>query len=377
MSRSLPRLLAIAVVGVFLVAVARFYHPRVGFSELIGLPEGEQSELPVLRTIPHADVPEFAAYDGQFYAQLALEPLLRDPAIDRAMDLAPYRTRRILFSWTAYLLGLGRPAWVLQAYALQNVLCWLILAYVLTRWLPPDSFRHVALWAACLFACGLMWSVRSSLLDGPSLLLIAIAIAAAERGYQLASAGILGAAGLGRETNLLASVGLRRPITRRDWLRGAVAVVLIALPLLLWQDYLWSIYRSTSVTRQNQLDWPLIVFVQKWRSVLFEVAGSSLFAAAGVAFCTVVSLTAQALYLLRRPRIDLPWWRVAFAYALLMLIVDRVVWDGYPGAVTRVLLPLTVGFNVLLDRETTREFWPWFIAGNLHVLPGVGLLGLW
>ena len=34
-----------------------------------------------------------------------------------------------------------------------------------------------------------------------------------------------------------------------------------------------------------------------------------------------------------------------------MLTVHKVVWDGYPGAVTRVTLPLVFGFNVLLARE--------------------------
>ena len=46
---------------------------------------------------------------GQFYVQLALDPLLRDPAIEQALDNFPYRSRRILFSWTAFLLDLGQP----------------------------------------------------------------------------------------------------------------------------------------------------------------------------------------------------------------------------------------------------------------------------
>ena len=86
------------------------------------------------------------------------------------MDLAPFRARRILFSWTAYALGLGRPAWILEAYALQNVVAWLMLALLLTRWLPPAApVAALALWIACLFSHGLLWSVRFALLDGPSL----------------------------------------------------------------------------------------------------------------------------------------------------------------------------------------------------------------
>jgi hypothetical protein len=34
-----------------------------------------------------------------------------------------------------------------------------------------------------------------------------------------------------------------------------------------------------------------------------------------------------------------------------------------------VLLPLTVGFNILLASEARpTRFWPWFVAGNLHLL---------
>src|SRR5207237_8147822 len=83
--------------------------------------------------------------------------------------LAPFRPRRSLFSWTAYVAGLGRPAWILEAYALQNVIAWLLLAVLLIRWMPPHTPRGLALWCACLLSHGLVWSVRFALLDGPSL----------------------------------------------------------------------------------------------------------------------------------------------------------------------------------------------------------------
>jgi len=52
----------------------------------------------------------------------------------------------------------------------------------------------------------------------------------------------------------------------------------------------------------------------------------------------------------------------------LALVLNRVLWDPHTGALTRVLLPLTVGFNLQLARERAATgFWPWFIAGNLHL----------
>jgi hypothetical protein len=64
-----------------------------------------------------------------------------------------------------------------------------------------------------------------------------------------------------------------------------------------------------------------------------------------------------------------PWWRVACVYAVMMLFLDPVLVAPLTGAITRVMLPLTVGFNILLAKEApATRFWPWFIAGNLHLL---------
>src|SRR5689334_21492255 len=117
--KSAYRCMALGLVIPFLWGMTRFYHPGYGFTALIGFPTAGPTEPPALQAIPHYQS-SLASYDGQFYAQRALDPLLRDASIDRGKDLAPFRARRILFSWTAYLLGLGRPAWILDAYALQN-----------------------------------------------------------------------------------------------------------------------------------------------------------------------------------------------------------------------------------------------------------------
>ena len=209
---------AIGLGLLLLTSVARLYQPQYGFTAMIRFAAPGTNELEALRAIPHYRHHPSLSYDGQFYAQLALDPLLRDPAIDRALDQPAYRARRILFSWTAWALGLGRPAWILTAYALQNVLFWVALAALMTRWLPPTTPRGLALWTACLFSHGLLTSVRMALLDGPSMLLIALAVALSERGRLFTAAALVGVAGLGRETNILASLGLPNPTGRRRWL---------------------------------------------------------------------------------------------------------------------------------------------------------------
>jgi hypothetical protein len=57
---------------------------------------------------------------------------------------------------------------------------------------------------------------------------------------------------------------------------------------------------------------------------------------------------------------------VGAAFAVLMAFVSQPVWEGYPGAFGRVLLPLCVAFNMLVPRGG--RWLPVVLAGNLTVL---------
>ena len=86
-------MLAIAYVAVaiaFLAVVASYYRPGGGFTAFIEFPAARHlGELPRVRRAPHVDEPAGGGYDGQFYAQLAVDPFVRDPEIDRALDNPP------------------------------------------------------------------------------------------------------------------------------------------------------------------------------------------------------------------------------------------------------------------------------------------------
>jgi hypothetical protein len=56
----------------------------------------------------------------------------------------------------------------------------------------------------------------------------------------------------------------------------------------------------------------------------------------------------------------------------MMALLGTSVWEGHPGAATRVLLPMGVAFAVLAVRE--RAGWGWLIAGGLTVFSGVEAL---
>jgi hypothetical protein len=243
--------------------------------------------------------------------------------------------------------------------------------------MAPTSGRGLALWTACLFSHGVLWSVRFALLDAPSLVLIACAVWAAEQRRSLVSAVIVGIAGLGRETNLLAAASQPMPRDLRSWGRVAVAAMIAALPLLLWEDYLRSIYRSTIFAGADQFMTPGAALTASLMRTWSATRAQGLLTADGLALGLMVSLVVQAAYVLVRRDYAAAWWRVAVPYVVLMLLLDRVLADPRTGAITRVMLPLTVAFNVLLATERRpARFWSWFVAGNLHVLSALTVMPL-
>jgi hypothetical protein len=140
--------------------------PGKGFTCLIffgGAPQVQR--IRELQSLDYYVDKDSYGYDAQYYAQIAVKPLLMSRDLQASMDNLPYRARRILFCWTAYLLGLGQPRLILQAYALQNVLCWLLLAWLLLRWFPPTNLGNLVRWGGTMFAWGLTMSVRSALME--------------------------------------------------------------------------------------------------------------------------------------------------------------------------------------------------------------------
>ena len=389
--RSLYVLICTVLVGYFLWIATQYYLPGKGFTCLIEFGGAPQlHRIRELRGVDYYVYRDSNGYDGQYYAQMAIKPLLRSRDLEHAVDNLPYRARRILFSWTAFVLGLGQPAWILQAYALQGIVAWLVLAWLLWRWFPPDSLNNLVRWAGTLFAWGMTMSVREALMDGPSLLLIAWGVALAEQGRRWASAGVLGVAGLGRETNLLAGLtllpsphwGIRParvsvrgpafsvfPIGGWEWReaartlgRGAVTV----LPLALWVGCLWYYYGVPSNTGEGNFGTPFAAFAGKWAGAIRELRLNGWDSSAKWTLLMLVSLSVQFLVIALRPQWPSLWWRIGAPFALLLVLLGPAPWDGFPGAAARIVLPLTLAFNVVLPRG--RWWWPVLLLGNLSAL---------
>lgn len=369
--RSPLRVAYLGCVALFLWCVAQFHHGETGFSSLISIGDVlSGSKVTALRQTPHYVYEHSSGYDGAYYVQLALYPTLNNPELTKAIDNLPYRARRILFCWAAWALGLGQPAWVVQAHALLNVICWLALAWVLLRWFPATGWHNFFRWGAVMFSHGVCMSVRNSLVDAPSLLLVALALRWFEDGRRSAGAVTLALAGLGKETSLLASAGLdvlwRQP---RTWWRTAVTVALIAMPLLAWMTYVRLKFGPAEDPGLGNFTLPLAGYWEKlqvsWHDALAADGAELSWATLGV----VIALAAQWIFFVVRWRPDDRWWRVGVGFAVMMTFLSTPVWEGYPGAATRVLLPMTLAFNVLVPRSP--RWWPLLIAGNLTVAASV------
>jgi hypothetical protein len=305
-------------------------------------------------------------YDGLYYAQLAYHPTLTSPELARALDTPAYRARRILAPALAYVLALGRPSWIVHVYSLLNPAAWLILAAVLWRLLPVREWRSWLAWAGVLFSTGALCSVRLALTDLVALTILAGALAYAERARGGLAAGIVAAAALARETSLLAIAG----VVQRPWVSWSNAwrITLAVMPLLIWVGYVSWVFGRSDPGWPNNFSTPLAGLAGK---VSADTRAVREHAASWIAWTTMLAtagLIVQAIFLATRPRLDDAWWRVGAVYALMMMTLGTAVWEGFPGAATRVLLPMTLAFNVVAARSRARL--AWLLAGNLAVLNG-------
>lgn len=359
----------------FLWIFGMFYIPDKGFTYLATIGDKWTDRLiPELKTMEVYMLPDSWGYDGMTYAQLAMVPDLRDPELAIAVDNLPYRARRILFCWTAWLAGGGDPEWALHAFTMQNGVAWLLLALLLFRWLPPVSFENFLRWFAILFSFGMCFSVRGSLVDGPSLLLIACGVALAEKGRPWLSAIVLGISGLGKETNIGAAVAMDLPSrsTVREWAGFIARGSLVVLPLALWTVYLWTLFGKGDAIGNRNFDLPLAAYFGKWQETLGEFAEGRISNPIRNTF-VLVSISAQFLFFALRPRWRDRWWRLGAVMSVLMLVIGGAVWEGHPSAATRVLLPMLLAFNLTLPRGL--RWGAVLVLGNLSILGSPYFLG--
>jgi hypothetical protein len=352
--------------------VAAKFNAASGFTSLIRFGETwENRRLDIAKALPIAVVPGSSGYDGQFYAELALDPLLRSPQLNQALDAPSYRARRILAPAVAAVLGLGNPWRTLQAYALLNGIAWFALAWILWKNTEALGWKGFARWVGCMFSLGVLDSVRQSLVDLPALLFLALAVDSSHRPTSARPTLWLALGALTKETSVLGALGIHcsPECLKIGWKRLLCSSAALLLPLLIWSVYVHQRFQGSQTTGGlGNFDWPLAGLFTQGTLALHEVMQGNWDGRYGFSLIAIVGLAVQAGVLWRTPRPASAWWRIGAAYSLLLLFLSFWVWSGY-WAACRAVLPLTVAFNLLLPAN--RWFWPLWIAGNLTLLHGV------
>jgi hypothetical protein len=269
-------------------------HVRYGGDIRALLCIGENFYLPaVFEEVPRAGP---AGYDGQQYAALATDPLLREFDTDKALDAPPYRATRILVPLLAWVLALGKPAAAIIAYQL---LCWclgLAAVFLVARWLAAEGRSP---WWALPLVCsaGLAATMIRSTPDAAALFLMLAALWLHARGRFTAALAVATAAVLAREISYLAVLAIVFAELRRRHVKRAAAFAFVPLvPFFGWQLYLKSVLGGALGIDSGRFTTPFAWVPEKLPEVFLgssiwwqEVFGLLAIAATTVAFILVAS----------------------------------------------------------------------------------------
>lgn len=379
-------MLGVAAFFLIFSAYQRNYSPAFGITKLLQVGwEFNDRGLAIYRTTPkYIDPASQWGFDGQFYAELALDPLLRDPQMTTALDNPPYRARRILLPWLAWVGGLGRPFWILNVYTALNLVFWIGYAFMLGRLFRPYGWRGLAGWTALLMTCGIIESMQGSLADFPGFVLMTAGLMLEGVG----GAGVLALAALAREPNIIGLLGIWD--YRSPWLATAkrnIRLALIAgLPCALWFTYVTMRFPPVDNTLAGgNFSWPLVGIMSKLGEISVQaISGEIIWREwytefytnyALHALLTIIATLTQCIYLLTHREWNSRIWRVGVIFVPYFLCINYFAWEDH-FTVTRHALAITLAFNLMLALRPRRSWLVWFLLGNCFVPYGIYQFGL-
>ncbi len=202
--------------------------------------------------------------DGQQFLALALDPLQLEPGTSAAVDNPIYRGKRLLYPLLAWLLGLGKPGFIVWTLGLINVACIGGAATVVACWAQLE--QRSPQWGLAVLALPAYWITLS--LNTADLLATTLMLSAALAWKQqrlTALWGSLSGALLTRETALLAWVATGvSALGERRW-RWLVPLALVPLPLWLYSAGLRARFPAVAdgALATLHFTWPLGGVVRK------------------------------------------------------------------------------------------------------------------
>ena len=370
LGRELPRYARVAILCLMAAIpigyVLKSYSSETKFSSLVFFGSKHFE-----RALPQVKVCEVAVtspygYDGQFYCQVATDPLLLNPdALRTALDIPAYRATRIFVPWLAYIGGAGHPCAIVQAYALADVCFWLLLLFGMAHFLQARTTQDFLCIFAAVMTSGVLFAVHRSLVDLPAATLAFYAASLSGGGAIAAAVMML----LAKETYFLALPAVCWP-ARKNLREVAIRLaVVLALPAA-WYLYAHLRLGFSPLDRPNT-SWPgtgLADYLGRaWHEwypnrILSPRLSQQMFAP--------ISLLVQMCYLLVWRDAKSPYWRmgIGFAFAYLLLspnvFVDQL-------SFTRDMIPLALAFNIAMMKAKGWRFAAWFVAGNIGLYSGL------
>ncbi len=337
---------------------ARFKRDRMKVEELVGVPAGENG------------------YDGQFYAAMATDPLLRDPDTRRSIDAPAYRGRRMLVPAAAWLVALGDKGRAVTVYV---VLCWVLAlpaAAVVGRWLVEDQASP--LWTlTALFSLGVAASVTRATPDAAAAALIMAALWVDRTRRGGVALALAAAATLARETSILACAALALVAWREG--RRRWAALYLAVPAALLGGWALLVQRTVSLGRvvaggSANLGIPLAWLPAKVERILAQPAAGQWMEVPGILGVLAAFAAAGALAM-RWRRIDAAQLSLVAFAALGLALNMRVYVEAY--AYGRVLIVLPLLAVVSAPRIEWRGLrWLLLAVAVLWTVSGIALLRL-
>ena len=175
-------------------------------------------------------VPGSWGYDGQFYYQLAKNPL----QAYHYMDNAPYRYQRIFYPLVVAVLSLGQTPMIPYMLLLVNGVAIVVSVELLSR-----ALIHFNLSPWLSLAAGLYFGQAAAFLfdtaEPFALLLVCAGFWCVVQRRIFWAAVFMGLAALTRDTSVLFAGGyLVYFLLRREWRAAALFAILGVAPILLW-----------------------------------------------------------------------------------------------------------------------------------------------
>lgn len=184
-------------------------------------------------------------YDGQFYYQMARNPL----QAYRYMDNAPFREQHMFYPLVVGILSLGQAVLIPYMLLIVNVLSVVLTVELVSRLLARCKFSP---WFS--LAIGLYFGQAAGVLFDTAepftyfLVCLGVWLIVEKNRFGLAAI-MMGLASLAREIAILFPIGyLCVAVVQKKWQRCAQLVILGILPLLLWLLALRLTFDQTGVT---------------------------------------------------------------------------------------------------------------------------------